>query len=343
MIYIHTNKIDTIAQTWLILLKRYIEQNNYRQTMLDAIDGSSLSHEDKVIANLVVNRYYAHLDDYILAYKGTATLINNSYKYSIGRSISKKRVHKDLHEKLRALFSDLYDKFTKSEPLFDLTNEEEKKESETYKNHDIAYYFFKKLNIRTCPYCNRNYTFTYLEDNGKARPEYDHFYGQANCPLLVVSFYNLVPSCHDCNHTKLTKPLGINPYFEGFTSKFKVKYADSKLPLLLEEEIKQENLSIEFDKPSQDEKLNNMYLGLDHLYQMHDDYVMEMIEKARIYRGPMMDALSSTFQTPDYTPKDVFNFVWGKNLDTANHINRPLSKLTRDILEQLDIHVDDNL
>lgn len=343
MIYINNDNIDTLAVRWLILLKRYIEQNNYQQTMLDAIVASSLSHEDKVIAKLVVNRYFAHLDDYILADMKISALIYNTYKYSIGRTILDKRVHSDLHGVLYKPFSDLYDKFTKSKPLFDETIDEEKKEQERFKNHDIAYYFFKKLNIRTCPYCNRNYTFTYLKEDGKARPEYDHFYGRANCPLLAVSFFNLVPSCHDCNHTKLTKPLGINPYFEGFTSKFKVKYADSKLPLLLEEEIKHENLSIEFDKPSQAEKLNIMHLGLDHLYQMHDDYVMEMIEKARIYRGPMADALSTSFQNAGYTHKDVYDFVWGKNLETANQINRPLSKLTRDILEQLDIHVDDNL
>lgn len=343
MIYIHNDNIDTLALRWLILLKRYIEQKNYQQIMQDGIDRSSLSNEDKVIAYLVVNRYYAHFADYILADKDTSALIHNSYKYSIGRTVSNKRAHEDLQEVLRQQFSNLYDKFTKSEPLFDLTNEEEKKEYEKFENHDIAYYFFKKLNIRTCPYCNRNYTFTFLEETGKARPEYDHFYAQANCPLLAVSFYNLVPSCHDCNHTKLTKPLGINPYFEGFTSKFKAKYDDSKLPILLEKDIQQENLSIEFERPSQDEKLNITHLGLDHLYQMHDDYVMEMIEKARIYRGPMADALSTSFQNAGYTHKDVYDFVWGKNLETANQINRPLSKLTRDILEQLDIHVDDNL
>ena len=59
-------------------------------------------------------------------------------------------------------------------------------------------------------------------------------------------------------------------------------------------------------------KLNIMHLGLDHLYQMHDDYVMEMIEKTRIYRGPMADALSTSFPNAGYTHKDVYDFVWGK-------------------------------
>lgn len=340
MIYIHNDKTDALALTWFTLIQRYIIHNNYQQIMLDYIKLSNLSKEDKVIAKLVVNRYYTHLEDYILADKEISTLIRNTYTKTIGRIVSNNLVHKDLHNFLHSLFTDLYKKFIKSEPLLKHTDKEENKEKEMFAKYDIAYYFFKKLNIRTCPYCNRNYTFTYLEDYRKARPEYDHFYGQANCPLLAVSFYNLIPSCHDCNHTKLTKPLGINPYFEGFSSKFNVKYADSKLPIQLEEYIEQENLSIDFQEPSDAEKLNITHLGLDKLYQMHDDYVMEMIEKARIYRGAMADALSNSFQDAG-TRKDVFEFVWGKNLALAEQINRPLSKLTRDILNQLDVPVDD--
>lgn len=129
----------------------------------------------------------------------------------------------------------------------------------------------------------------------------------------------------------------INPYFKGFNSKLIAVRRESGMPLIAQRLNEDEHLIIKFDNPSDDELQNIQKLGLDKLYQMHEDYVRELAEKARIYRGPMMDALASTFQIPDYTPKDVFNFVWGKNLDTANHINRPLSKLTRDILDQLNI------
>ena len=84
----------------------------------------------------------------------------------------------------------------------------------------------ERLKIRTCPYCNRNYTFTVKSSSSAAgkkfttRPEFDHFYCKSKHPLLALSFYNLVPSCSVCNHGKATDDIGINPYFDGFQSKF---------------------------------------------------------------------------------------------------------------------------
>ena len=38
--------------------------------------------------------------------------------------------------------------------------------------------------------------------------------------MVALSFYNLVPSCSVCNHGKATDDIGVNPYFDGFQSKF---------------------------------------------------------------------------------------------------------------------------
>lgn len=46
-----------------------------------------------------------------------------------------------------------------------------------------------------------------------------------------------------------------------------------------------------------------------------------------------MDSFQGTFQSA----KDVYHFVWGHDLGLAEQENRPLSKLTADILEQLGI------
>ena len=69
-----------------------------------------------------------------------------------------------------------------------------------------------KLNIKTCPYCNRQFIYTF---NGRApeRPELDHFYPKADYPLFCLSFYNLIPACHSCNHVKSEEEIGINPYY----------------------------------------------------------------------------------------------------------------------------------
>ena len=92
---------------------------------------------------------------------------------------------------------------------------------ESYLPHWGAYSYVQSLNVQTCLYCNRLYTFTLdrkqnarnynttktkdasrirLADiHGKTRPELDHFYPQSQFPYLALSLYNMIPSCHVCN------------------------------------------------------------------------------------------------------------------------------------------------
>ncbi len=70
---------------------------------------------------------------------------------------------------------------------------------------------------------------------------------------------------------------------------------------------------------------------------MHDDYVKEIIEKAAAYDKTAKQQIADTFQKRGYFPDQVFDFVWGKCLDDAQYENRVLSKLTKDLLEQLEI------
>ncbi|ELB2166853.1 hypothetical protein QNZ92_003473 [Vibrio parahaemolyticus] len=66
-----------------------------------------------------------------------------------------------------------------------------------------AYQLCKSVAPRICPYCNRNYTpVIYSPDTNFCRPELDHFIPKSLYPMFAVSFYNLIPSCHSCNHNK---------------------------------------------------------------------------------------------------------------------------------------------
>lgn len=211
----------------------------------------------------------------------------------------------------------------------------------------IANEVLEKLKIRTCPYCNRNYTFIVKsscstgEKTFTTRPEFDHFYNKSQHPLLALSFYNLVPSCSICNHGKATENIGVNPYFEGFQSKFGI-CNKKDMTLLNINEIKlvksEADFSIGFIKPSTSEQQNIEELGLDVLYNKHKDYVMDLIDKSTSYGTlEQNQAFVDSFQGIFRTPQEVFEFIWGKYLNEDTLENRPLSKLTRDILEQLDI------
>lgn len=203
---------------------------------------------------------------------------------------------------------------------------------------EYAYYFFKKLNIRTCPYCNRTYTFT-CNDKIKTRPEFDHFYDKAEYPMLALSFYNLVPSCKICNQVKHNKQIELNPYFHGFKSKFRI--ADKNNNVMYGGELlninNEEDFKVIFNHPNNIEESNIRGLGLEQLYNMHKDYVLEIIERAASYNDAYKSSLLDDFQHSDHTLMDIHDFVWGKYLDVAEQEKRPLSKLTKDILDQMGI------
>lgn len=201
--------------------------------------------------------------------------------------------------------------------------------------------YFRMLNLRTCAYCNRQYTFTLDEKTVKTAPEYDHFYDKADYPILAVSFYNLVPSCHTCNHLKgQKKDVTINPYFGKLESGFVL--TDGKGTKLSKAEIlKNGGGELELLRPDVTESVvdqgNIKTFGLKSVYRLHDDYVKDIVEKVAAYDATVQRALVDSFQGPARTPQNVYDFVWGKYLEEAEYDRRPLSKLTKEILEQMGI------
>lgn len=210
---------------------------------------------------------------------------------------------------------------------------------ERFTDEKRAYSFFRKLDIRTCPYCNREYTFT-CNKNITTRPQFDHFYDKSEYPMLAVSFYNLVPSCPVCNKVKGTNHLALNPYFHGFKTKFRI--ADENNNIMNGSQVmkirNEKQIHAKFSNPSEEEKSNIQALGLEQLYNMHGDYVEEMIERAVSYNDAYKNELLDAFQTSGNTIQNVHDFVWGRYLDIAEQERRPLSKLTRDLLEQMEIN-----
>lgn len=221
-----------------------------------------------------------------------------------------------------------------------------------------AYDVFEKLGLRTCPYCNRHYAFTLKSAKGKfkTRPEFDHFYDKSTYPMLAVTFFNLVPSCKECNHGKGIKEVGRNPYFDDFQAKFILTkpISEDKTVSKVEElninEIlnlsNESEFSLDFKMPTNEmvkaaEAKNIENLGLRPLYNMHKDYVMEIVEKVSAYNVLARDGIVERFQGIYHTETDVYNLIFGRYLSDAEQPNRPLSKLTADILDQLHLRPND--
>ncbi len=197
--------------------------------------------------------------------------------------------------------------------------------------NEHGYWLLKKLDLKVCPYCNRQYTFT-IEDR-KVSPELDHFYPKSKYPYFAISFYNIVPACSVCNHTKLEESIDLHPYFEGFDNncKFRLRTKEGKedsLDWALENEIE-----IAFSNTNR----NIDAFALKELYNEHTDYVEEIIDEVQAYNKQYYNSLIDSYRGLGKQEADIERFIWGNYLENAEHENRTLSKLTKDILEQLRI------
>jgi hypothetical protein len=193
-----------------------------------------------------------------------------------------------------------------------------------------------KLNVNVCPYCNQNYTFT-VSNN---RPQIDHFYCQENYPYLALSFFNLIPSCPVCNHIKKIADLEINPHKDEFGEDCKFQIDKIEQCVLSKN---YDNWLLEFtphDKKYDDNieklKLIDFYNGCNG-HCGHKDYVSEIVFKAQAYSNLYYETLIDTFKNQGLSGTEMNLLIFGNYIESENMNKRPLSKLTKDILEQLKI------
>jgi hypothetical protein len=215
-----------------------------------------------------------------------------------------------------------------------------KKDATHYCGYDLA----KKLNFKTCPYCNRNYTVTVAEGmNRTVRPDFDHFFPHKQYPLLALSFYNLIPSCLICNRTiknqaKIVYGKYIHPYEEGFGTALKINY----FPMDMDSSVGlKENYSINLiPNPIEPEKskrcINSFGLfKLKEIYQeSHGGEIADVIRRHNISNGKYLEILHKAFPKLG-SIEELYNIAFGNYHNEEDFEKRPLSKMTKDIVEQL--------
>ncbi len=191
-----------------------------------------------------------------------------------------------------------------------------------------AYTLVEKLAIKTCPYCNRNYIF--VVKKGKLRPEIDHFYPKTVYPYLAVNFFNLIPSCQTCNKTKSDKVNfdWINPYDVkkyDYTLTYKPKSID-----FIEVENKKYNFdSFDINFTSTNENIKTF--KLEELYKQHKDIVLELLIKKAYYPESYIKELKGF----GFSSDEVYRYLFCNYKEDKDLHKRPLSKLTKDISEEL--------
>lgn len=199
---------------------------------------------------------------------------------------------------------------------------------------------FKKLNIKSCPFCNNNYIYFYEKEAGKYNTlaTLEHYYPKAKYPHLSLSFYNLIPSCNTCNSkfkgsTEKHEGKILHPYFEDFNEKAQFSVSVGSLSV-------NKTIELEVNLKSNDEKCKTSIdrFQLDKIYKQHNDIAKEIWNKAQVYNESQIEELYKSFyEKLGYSKEDVKNMVFCNYLHKDDIHKRNHSKLTQDILKQFDI------
>lgn len=205
---------------------------------------------------------------------------------------------------------------------------------DSFSDSDEAYEILKIINANVCPYCNRQYTFTVSKKGLRTRPQFDHFYPKSLYPYLAISVYNLIPSCPLCNMGKSSSAPDniLYPYEEDFDSKninFKI---EGIVPFILGAAT---NINVNLESVPVNKPIIEAYnkeMKISVLYEGHSKYILDLITKKYIFDEDTIKSICASF--PFLNPKYVEQLIFGQ-YDIAHSMDNPLSKLTRDVLNQL--------
>jgi len=208
--------------------------------------------------------------------------------------------------------------------------------------------WFEPLNLKACPYCNRNWI-SFVKDykgNNNLLFDIDHYFPKHKYPWFALSFYNLIPSCTICNQRikggeDLYLDDHLHPYLDDFDEIVKFNVPTNTLDIFFDKNVKIE-LEILPRPPRTNSDIDflravNFYqfFNLKNLYDTHLDYVRELLQKRIVYSQKYVDQLKKDyeglFQSPDEIPRMLFgNYVLPEQIH-----ERPLAKLTKDLTEDL--------
>lgn len=198
-----------------------------------------------------------------------------------------------------------------------------------YKQRFPRQEFVEELQVTVCPYCNRNFVNSTYK---RTMCDLDHFYDKETYPILAVSFHNLVPVCHACNHAKASKAISYSPHNMNFNTDDLLSFDYFVTGMDYLSDNKQIGIEIDCSSAFQS---NVKELKLREVYQIHSDIVQECIKKAIMFNPEYLTNLFNTYNGLFESEEELYRIVFGNYMEESSYGKRPLSKLTKDILSKL--------
>lgn len=202
------------------------------------------------------------------------------------------------------------------------------------------------LEIEVCPYCNRQYIFSYNKNSyEKNSAEIDHFYAQSLYPYLSCSLYNFIPSCPTCNFLKGDEDDEIlYPYTESYENKsnhdsphayFVFERKDGIRINSYEDVINcDKKIFVEIDQAfPQSSKIDNekKLFCIDELYNCHTVALEDIINRFEMYPHGKEAEMQRLFKKSE---EEIKNVIYGFSLNQEKN-EYPLRKFREDIVRFL--------
>lgn len=189
---------------------------------------------------------------------------------------------------------------------------------------------FAKLDWPTCIYCNRSYLTVLRDKNGEINEKgfnLDHFYDKATYPYLALSFYNLVPSCQNCNsifkNKKNELETTLSPYNEDFDFHESAVFSF----------VTRDEVSLILKNPKYRPYVSVFKLA--RVYRQHGSLIEELIQKRNAYPPTKIEEMSNLL--PGLDTVELERIIFDPHQFTGCEDERPLAKLYHDILKELNI------
>ena len=217
------------------------------------------------------------------------------------------------------------------------------------------------LKVDICPYCNRDDIQSTFDVDGikLTGPTIDHFLGQAEYPFLALTFYNLIPSCYDCNsQLKRAIPFDLKhflyPYEDSYENiaAFKIFQRksiiekklvdDNDLEIVIKDLIddtKTDFLKLHgpLPKDSDLEKGNlNVFQSQSIYNQKNLKNAKILIDKHRTYPKAHVDSIfNSMLKDQGLSKEAAYLSYYEGHLNEEDFNKMPLSRFKRDLNIQL--------
>lgn len=212
---------------------------------------------------------------------------------------------------------------------------------------DIYSVVTRDLGIKTCVYCNANYTITDRHGNGYY--DLDHWRPKAIYPYLCTSFFNLQPACPSCNRKKSDDDK--KEFFQLWDDTGKQDMnvlsvdltPESVTEYLLDHDASKLEPFLYARKPQYDQmcKDTNDKLHINARYKEHVDVAEEVIWKARAYNASYSKAMRDAFVEDAKTlglnlsDDELNRFILGTYANSEDIHKRPLTAFMQSIGRQL--------